>query len=143
MRDVPRGVLKSATRRAARASQPALEVSVSAFARVRATQNRRIARIRTLRGSAGGRVKRQRSGEVPRRVLDSAIGDERFPQRVRHFRTQHRSKPQNGSSSTRSVPARTFFEGTRTRVRKKLPPARYKAAYPSGKSAPTDRLALG
>ena len=107
MRDVPRGVLKSATRRAVRASQPALEVSVSAFARVRATQNRRIARIRTLRGSGGGRVKRQRSGEVPRRVLDSAIGDERFPQRVRHFRTQHRSKPQNGSSSTRSVPARS------------------------------------
>ena len=133
MRDVPRGVLKSATRRAVRASQPALEVSVSAFARVRATQNRRIAR---------SRVKRQRSGEVPRRVLDLAIGDERFPQRVRHFRTQHRSKPQNGSSSTRSVPARTFFEGTRTQVRKKLPPARYKAAYPSGGSALTDRLAL-
>ena len=79
MRDVPRGVLKSATRRAARASQPALEVSVSAFARVRATQNRRIARIRTLRGSGGGRIKRQRSGEVARRVLDLAIGVERFP----------------------------------------------------------------
>ena len=107
VRDVPRGVLKSATRRSARASQPALEVSVFAFARVRTTQNRGIARIRTLRGFAGGRVKRQRSGEVPRGVLDLAIGDERLPQRVRHFRTQHRSKPQNGSSSTRSVPARS------------------------------------
>ena len=104
---MPRGVLKCATRRSARASQPALEVSVFAFARVLTTQNRGIARIRTLRGSAGGRVKRQRSGEVPLRVLNLAIGDERFPQRVRHFRTQHRSKPQNGSSSTRSVPARS------------------------------------
>ena len=104
VRDVPRGVLKSATRRSARASQPALEVSVFAFARVRTTQNRGIARIRTLRGPAGGRVRRQRSGEVPRRVLDLAIGDERFPQRTRHFWTQHRVNAQNGRFSTRCIP---------------------------------------